>query len=182
MRLALQIGAVLMVTAASLAAQKDGVRKPPAPMPKAFAKAPLKGGQPRPNNPAYQFERLISMTPDQRDRVIEKLPPQQQERLRNRLDQFDRLPPAQKVWRIELMNRLFALPVERQQEYMQQLQAFNRLEPRHRRVIGDEIRALWAMPESERQAKLANEAYRSRFTPEELQILGTISAANILKN
>jgi len=189
MRRALQVGAILILAAASAAAQKDNLRKaapPPPPSrgggPKAFPKAPLKqGGAQRPNNPAYQFERLISMSPEQRDRVIEKLPPQQQERLRARLDQFDRLPPAQKAWRIDLMNRLFALPPERQQAYTEQVQAFNKLEPRHRRVIADEIRSLWAMPESDRQAKLANEAYRSRFSPEELQILNTISAANILK-
>jgi hypothetical protein len=187
---ALQVGAIFILTVACAAAQKENVRKPaPAPAPrsgggaKGFPKAPLKqpGASPRPNNPAYQFERLISMPPEQRDRVIEKLPPQQQERLRNRLDQFDRLPPAQKAWRIELMNRLFALPPERQQAYTEQVQAFNKLEPRHRRVIADEIHALWALPEADRQAKLANEAYRSRFTPEELQILSTISAANILK-
>src|SRR5260370_39647996 len=97
----LQIGGILIL-AVSLAAggQKENVRKapagppPPKAMPKGFPKAPKKeGGGVRLNNPAHQFESLLSMSPDQRDRVIEKLPPQQQERLRARLDQFDKLPP-----------------------------------------------------------------------------------------
>ena len=141
---------------------------------------PKQGNPARLNNPAHQFERLLSMTPDQRERVIEKLPPQQQERLRGRLEQFDRLPPAQKALRMELANRYFALPAERQQAYTEQVQAFNKLEPRRRRELVEELKSLWALPESDRQARLSNEAYKARFSPAELQILETISAANIL--
>jgi Protein of unknown function (DUF3106) len=194
MKSALKFGAVLLIAASCALAQKENARKvasmPPPPKaaiknggyPKAGQK-PLLQKQPgavRPN-PAMQFERLLNMPPDQRDRVIEKLPPQQQERLRARLEQFDSLPPAQKAWRLELVNRYFALPPERQQAYQQQLQAFNKLEPRRRRMVGDELKALWALPESDRQARLSDEAYKSRFSPDELQILNTISAANLLK-
>jgi hypothetical protein len=48
-------------------------------------------------------------------------------------------------------------------------------------MIAGELRSLWAMPDSERQSRLANENYKSRFSADELQILNTISAANILK-
>jgi hypothetical protein len=173
-------------------AQKENARKPapPPPPPKALPKAgggfpktpqQKQAGAARLPNPAHQFERLLSMTPDQRDRVIEKLPPQQQERLRVRLDQFDRLPPAQKAWRLELANRYFALPPERQQAFTEQVQAYNKLAGPRKRVLNEELRALWALPPADRQAKLSDEAYKSRFSPEELQILSTISAANILK-
>ena len=42
-------------------------------------KAPKQGNLQRPNNPAMQFERLLAMPPEQRERVIEKLPPQLQD-------------------------------------------------------------------------------------------------------
>ncbi len=186
MKIALQFGAVMLLAAASAAAQKESFKKPPPPPPPkgmkgGAPKAPKQGNLQRPNNPAMQFERLLAMPPDQRERVVEKLPPQMQERLRTRLDNFDRLPPAQKAWRLELANRLFSLPPERQQAYQEQMQAFNKLEPRRRRMIADELRSLWAMPDADRQSRLANETYKSRFSADELQILNTISAANILK-
>ena len=146
-----------------------------------FAKGNPKQPGAKVPNPAHQFERLLAMTPDERERVIEKLPPQQQERLRARLDQFDHLPPAQKAWRLELANRYFALPPERQQAYTEQVQSFNKLEPRRRRVIGEELRSLWTMPDTERQARLNNDAYKSRFSPDELKILNTIGVVNVVK-
>jgi hypothetical protein len=189
MKRALQSGAVLLLAAVAASAQKENLKKgPPMPPPKVmkggtFPKAPQKqGGVGRFNNPANQFERLLSMTPDQRERVIEKLPPQQQERLRARLDQFDHLPPAQKALRLGLANRYFALPPERQQAYQEQVQAFNKLPGPRRRIVAAELQSLWAMPDADRQARLGSEPYKSRFSPEELQMLNTISAANILKN
>jgi hypothetical protein len=37
------------------------------------------------------------------------------------------------------------------------------------------------MPEADRQTHLSSDAYKTRFSPDELQILNAISAANILK-
>jgi hypothetical protein len=189
MKPALQSGAVLIVAAVlAIGAQKESPKKGPAMSAQrpasgqatVFPKTPPKQGPGRVPNPAHQFERLLSMTPDQRERVIEKLPPQQQERLRARLDQFDKLPPAQKAWRLELANRYFALPPERQQAFTENVRAFNKLPGPRKRVLSEELKSLWAMPEADRQAKLSSEAYQSRFSPEEMQILNTISAANIL--
>jgi hypothetical protein len=188
MKRALQSGVVFLIAAAlASGAQKENVKKA-APMPAArpapkgggFPKTPPKQGPAHIPNPAHQFERLLSMTPDQRERVIEKLPPQQQERLRARLDQFDKLPPAQKAWRLELANRYFALPPERQQAFTENVQAFNKLPGPRKRELSSELKALWAMPEADRQVKLSSDPYKARFSPEELQILSTISAANIL--
>jgi hypothetical protein len=177
---------LLAVAALAVGAQKESLKAPPMPPPKAmnkapgFPKTPQKQGAARVPNPAHQFERLLSMTPDQRERVIEKLPPQQQERLRARLDQFDKLPPAQKAWRLELANRYFALPPERQQAFTENVQAFNKLPGPRKRVLSEELKSLWAMPEADRQTRLSNDTYKTRFSPDELQILNTISAANIL--
>src|SRR5689334_15607031 len=58
-----------------------------------------KDGLPKPGvritNPANPVERLYRMTPEQRDRALEKLPPQQQERMRAQLKWFDGLGPEQ---------------------------------------------------------------------------------------
>jgi hypothetical protein len=194
MRQALQSGVLLLLAAATAVAQKDSFKKgaAPPPPPKTGFK---NGGGPRPPmnkaglpkgagakmaNPANQFERLIAMPPEQREQVIEKLPPQHQERLRARLEQFDKLPPQQKALRIELAKRYFALSTERQEAFQTQMHAFNQLEPRNRRMVATELQSLWALPENERQARLASEAFKARYSAEEQQILNTLSAANIL--
>src|SRR5439155_18880575 len=129
------VASVLLAVAGAAAEQKAGNPKKLAPPPKIFkglGKANLpKGGGPR-MNPANQFERLIAMPPEKREQVIERLPPPQQERLRARLDQFDKLPPQQKALRLELANRYFALPPERQAAYAEQVQACNHLIPRRK--------------------------------------------------
>jgi hypothetical protein len=153
---------------------------PPGVTPKGSAKGLPKGAGPR-LNPANQFERLIAMPPEKREQVIERLPPQQQERLRARLDQFDKLPPQQKALRLELANRYFALPPERQQAYAEQVHAFNQLVPRRKKAIVDELHTLWTLPDADRRTRLGSEDFKARYSPDELQILTEISAANILK-
>lgn len=137
-------------------------------------------GGPHLNNPANQFERLLAMPPEKREQVIEKLPPGQQQRLRTRLAQFDQLPPQQKALRLEMLNRYFALPAERQEAYSRQVQAFNGLEPERRQAVIRELRQLWKLPAEKRQARLGSEDFKTRFSPAELQMLGEISAANVL--
>ena len=189
MRLRLQTCGILLLSAAAAIAQKGNPKQkapPPAqrmPPPKGMPKGEMQkgAGGPHLNNPANQFERLIAMPPDKREQVLERLPPAQQERIRARLDQFDKLPPQQKALRLEMLNRYYALPPERQQAYSQQVQAFNSLGPERRTAITQELRTLWRLPEGERQARLSSEDYKSRFSPSELQMLHEISSANVLR-
>ena len=52
------------------------------------------GGAQRLSNPGNPVERLMAMPPEKREQVLEKLPPQQQANLRQRLERFDKLPAA----------------------------------------------------------------------------------------
>src|SRR3954454_18502191 len=114
MRRLLPIGAGLLLFAASSAGfQKGGAKAPKSPKepppsqmaPAAKAKPPgnseLKDPQvknsegpkslaaPRLGTPGNPVERLMAMPPEQRERVLEKLPAGQQANLRARLDRFD---------------------------------------------------------------------------------------------
>jgi len=193
---ALQTGGLLLLaTAIGLGAQKGNPKQ--APPPAAQRIAPLKGaprgdtkgfpkgqqkgpGGGRLGNPANQFERLIAMPPERREQVIEKLPPAQQERLRARLEKWDALPAPQKALRLELLNRYASLPAEQQPAYLHQIEAVNNLPPQRQTAVIRELRQLWHMPEDQRQARLNSDDYKSRFSPAELEMLGTISASNPL--
>ena len=63
-----------------------------------------KGNVPRINNPGVA-QRLLQMTPEQRERALEKIPPEQQDQLRRQLDKLDKLPQAEKD---RIANRLAA--------------------------------------------------------------------------
>src|SRR4051812_15425966 len=67
-------------------AKPGGIRNP---------EAPKGAGGPRLGAPGNPVERLMAMSPEQRERVLEKLPAREQANLRQRLDRFDKLPPAE---------------------------------------------------------------------------------------
>src|SRR5215831_4415657 len=60
----------------------------------------------RVTNPANPVERLYRMTPEQRERALEKLPPLQQERMRTQLKWFDGLGPEQQQTVLNRAERL----------------------------------------------------------------------------
>ena len=105
-------GFLLLMTAAAVCAQKTSSNpkppKPPPPprsQPRPAAKspgnknpeAPKGGAGQRLGNPGNPVERLMAMPPEKREQVLEKLPPQQQANLRQRLDRFDKLPAAERA-------------------------------------------------------------------------------------
>jgi hypothetical protein len=128
-----------------------------------------------PNPLANPVQRMMAMSPEQRERILEKLPPQQQANIRQRLDTFDKLPPAEKARRLQLFQRFSSLPPEKQQILGRQLQAFSALPEDRRATLGKELLQLGRMPDSERQARLANDEFRSKFSAAELQMLSDIS-------
>src|SRR5262245_38230032 len=79
---------------------------PPKTAPGGAAKLPrngaeLKGG-PRINAPNENVERLLAMPPEQRERVLEKLPAARQNALRKRFEQFDKRPPEERARLLEM--------------------------------------------------------------------------------
>jgi len=93
------VGVLLLMAGVATCAQSTAEPKPakapkapPPPRkelrPNAGTKAPKGGGAPRLGNPGNPVERLMAMPPEKREQVLEKLPPKQQENLRQRLDRF----------------------------------------------------------------------------------------------
>jgi hypothetical protein len=119
--------------------------------------------------------RLLQMTPEQRDRALEKFPPERQAQIRESLERLDSLPPPQKQRRIREYQIFASLPPEKQILVRRQIQAFNRLPEERKRVVGIEMQKLRQLPESQREARLASEEFKTRFAPSEQQMLGVVS-------
>ncbi|MEO8592559.1 MAG: DUF3106 domain-containing protein [Candidatus Solibacter sp.] len=183
------LGFLLLLTAAGTFAQPAKSapgRNPPLPRNELRPGAPgrnpprnpdgAKGnGAARLANPLNPVERLMAMSPEMRERVLEKLPAQQQANLRERLDRFDKLPAAERA----RLNRMWAtfnsLPPETQASVTRQMQAFNALPEDRRRELRPVLQRLRNMPEDRRNRQLGSEAFKNRFSPAELEMLTEIS-------
>ena len=173
------VGAAWLALVPCLLAQKQ---PKPAPAPRAPA-APRKSAQPKGmgkgqaklNNPALPVQRLLQMTPEQRERLLSKMPLQQQERIRERLETLDRLPPAEKERRLQQLEMLSRLPPAEQNALRRHIQAFNNLPEDRRRVLRREIVQLHGMSGEERRARLAGEEFHNSYSPEEREMLSDLS-------
>jgi len=125
-------------------------------------------------NPDNPIDRLLRMSPEQRESAIEKFPPQQQANFRKRFENFDKQTEAQKERQLQKLNELWSLPPDKHQMVAQQILAFDAL-PEDRRILVRQayVRLSRSTPE-EREAILARPQFRSRFTPGELQILSVL--------
>jgi Protein of unknown function (DUF3106) len=146
------------------------------------AKVPKALNPPRPNAPkkladpgASVARQLMQMTPEQRERALEKFPPARQAQIRQRLERLDNLPPQQRQRMIQQYEVYSNLPPEKQILVRRQIQSFNQLPEERRQALGPELQKLRRMPEDERQARLASEDFKNKFTPAEQQMLGDIS-------
>lgn len=122
-------------------------------------------------NPDNPVDRLLRMTPEQRERALEKLPAQQQANIRKRLENFDRLPPAQKERQLQRLNELWSLPPDKHELVAQQIKAFDALPEDRRVLVRQAYQRLSRLSADDRTALLAKPAFRGRFTPAELEIL-----------
>jgi hypothetical protein len=143
-----------------------GVPKPSGGVPKGAAKLPNPGTNP--------IDRLRAMTPEQRERVIEKLGPQQQINVRKMLANFDKQSDEQKQRQLERFRMLWNLPPEKGQLVSREIEAFNHLpEDRREAVKAAYVRLSKETPEG-RAEILARPQFQRRFSEDELKILSVL--------
>lgn len=126
-------------------------------------------------NPTTVVQQLMRMTPEQRERALEKFPPQRQALIRERLQKFDSLPKAEQERRLRLGEIFASLPPERQDLVRREIQAFNQLPDDRRRLVSAAFQRLRRLPESQRRELLGSERFRNRFSPPEQQMIADLS-------
>jgi len=159
----------------SAQAQSGGARNPA--IKNTLPKNPEKAAKPgaRLGAPGNPVERLMAMPPEKREQVLEKLPPKQQANLRARLERFDKLPAAERARLNQMWNTFNSLPPEKQATVTREMQAFNGLPDARRQELRPVLQRLRAMPEERRTRLLNSEAFKTRFSPAELEMLSEIS-------
>jgi hypothetical protein len=191
---AIQFVGVVWLSAAAAVCSQQKPKDPPPPKPPAVtakpaappparpvpANRPPAGGVPKGQpqvrlpNPDNPIDRLLRMSPEQRERAIEKFPAKQQENFRRQFENFDKLTDAQKQARMGKLDQFWNLPPDKQNLVRAQVNALTALpKDRSAEVSAAYVRLSRVTPE-ERNALLLNAQFRSRFTAQELQILSVL--------
>ena len=170
----------MMTLVWNLAAQRPKDRPAPAPKgsgPKGSGpKAPK--AQIAPGAPARKkggewtaVDRFNRMTPEQRQKALDRLPPERRQKLEQRLDQYNHLTP-------EMRSRLRAfdqLPPEKQNQARRLFRQFGELPPERQAPLRKEFENLRGMSDADRRARMNSDEFRSTYNSHEQRMLGDLS-------
>jgi hypothetical protein len=172
-----------MLVVPASAAQRGPARGGAAPAPSA-APARTQGrengqnAQPRQvaNRPGEVFDKLMRMSPEERDKALAKLPPARRAQIEQRIENFEKLPAAAQERRLDRLERLNSLPPQRQKEVRQSMRDLQQL-PQDRKVaVNRELRRMSPMSDEDRQEYMNSEEFRNKYSPAEQEMIGNLAA------
>jgi hypothetical protein len=128
------------------------------------------GGPASPQN----LEKLLKLTPEQRDKALSSLPPARRTQILAKLENYQKIPPQQRARELDRLQRLQTLPPQKRAQVRASLQKLQGVpQPRHQQ-IQKQINQLKVLPDSDRRALMNSEEFRSKFTPSEQQMIEDI--------
>jgi hypothetical protein len=152
--------------------------------PSAFAQA-RRGGMnrpkpPRPEKPAKPakttpIDEFQTMSPQERQKALERMPPAQRQKLEERLQKFNELPAEQQRTLKNMYTRLHELPSGRQDAVRKSMNQFFEQSPERRQAMREELKGISALPEQDRVARMASPEFRSKFNGKEQGIVRDMS-------
>jgi hypothetical protein len=109
-----------------------------------------------------------------REPGFNRLPPQQQQRLVDRLHQLNAMPPEQRQRLIGRNENFEHLSPERRQAFLASAQEERNMDPARQQQVRAAFRVLRDMPPGQREHVLNSPAYRSMYSDHERQMLGNL--------
>jgi hypothetical protein len=109
-----------------------------------------------------------------REPGFNRLPPQQQQRLVDRLHQLNAMPPEQRQRLIGRNENFEHLSPERRQAFLGSAQEERNMDPARQQQVRAAFRVLRDMPPGQREHVLNSPAYRSMYSDHERQMLGNL--------
>jgi len=130
---------------------------------------PGKGSTPTP------IEEFETMPPAEQQKALNRLPPEQRQKLRERLQKFNQLPPEQQQALKNLYNRLHQLPPERQNAVRKSINKLSQQPSERQQAIRQDLRTMASMSSEERQAHMSSPEFRGKFNKKEQEIVHDMS-------
>lgn len=122
--------------------------------------------------PIEEFE---TMSPAEQQKALNRLSPEQRQRLQQRLDRFNQLPPERQRALTGLYNRLHQLPPQRQDAVRKSINNLSNQSPERQEAIRQELRSMASMTPTERQAHVSTPEFRGKFNKKEQEIVRDMS-------
>lgn len=117
------------------------------------------------------LERLNRMPAQDRQRLLQKLPPDRKSLVERRLDRYEKMPPETKERLRQEYEQFQQLPPEKQARFRELFRSFNDLPQERRGPVRNAYQRLRSLSPEQRKERLASEQFRSRFSPSEQQLL-----------
>jgi hypothetical protein len=117
------------------------------------------------------LNKLLKMSPAEREVALSKLPPARRENIEKRIGEIQRLPPAQQnrvMNRLELLN---ALPPQRANQVRRSAKQFQELPQERKIVLNREMRRMAPLPDEGRRDRMNSEEFRNRYSAKEQQMM-----------
>jgi hypothetical protein len=111
------------------------------------------------------------MTPEERKKALQKLPPERRKILEDRLRQYDKLSPSQK-------DKLHAMSPEQQVRLRRLYQRFNNFPPERQGALRTETQKMQSMTDAERRARMNSDEFRNRYNQREQALLAELAKAS----
>jgi hypothetical protein len=142
-------------TSVPLEAAQAKPKPPPAPKPVKPPASPNAANKQAPKPvPADQLQKLLNMSPEEREKNLSKLPPAQRTRAENQLNNLDKMSPQDRARRLDQISRLEKLP------------------PGRRQAVNQEMQSIRKLPTvQERRAVIQSPEFQQNFSPEEQQLI-----------
>ena len=142
--------------------------------PKPHAEKPPKPFK-QPKNVKTPIDEFMRMSPEEQQKALNRLPPEQRRRFQERLERFNQLPPQQQQNLRNMYNRLNQLPPERQQVVRRSLNQLSQQPPDRRQAIRQELRRMAPLAAEDREARMASPEFLGRFSEKEQGIIRDMS-------
>lgn len=135
------------------------------------AEAQRRPAQPKVRPKDRPLDRLQRMTPVERKRALEDLPPARRRQLEQRLERFDHLSPEDRA----RVDRFREFSSDRQQSVRRAFGDLNQMRPRRQDTVRRELRDLRGLSEADRRSRLDSSDFRERFGPREREVIEQLS-------
>ena len=121
----------------------------------------------RPPREERPLEKLQRMSPEQRHKALEKLPPARRQAIEQRLSQYSRLSPDEKA----RFDKFRDLPPERQDAVRQAIGSLTNLPPERQQAVRQELRHLRGLSDGDRETHLKSTEFRERLDSGEQKLI-----------
>jgi hypothetical protein len=148
-------------------ARPNPPRSAPAPKPQKAEKA-----EKTEKTPIDEFQ---TMSPQERQKALDRMPPAQRKKLEERLQKFNELPAEQQRTLKNMYNRLHELPPGRQDALRKSMNQFSEQPVERRNTMRQELKSIGELPGQDRAARLASPEFRSKFSHKEQDIIRNMS-------